>query len=62
MATPQDETQSLSRDHRYRALLAVSEAIVSHRDLSALFRALADACSGRRRSVAEENVIAPWNL
>jgi len=42
MATPQGETQTLSGDQRYRALLAVSEAIVSHRDLSALFHALAD--------------------
>jgi formate hydrogenlyase transcriptional activator len=42
MATPQGETQALSSDQRYRALLAVSEAIVSHRDLSALFHALAD--------------------
>jgi formate hydrogenlyase transcriptional activator len=42
MPTPQTETQVLSSDQRYRALLAVSEAIVSHRDLSALFHALAD--------------------
>ncbi len=42
MATPQSETQALSDDQRYRALLAVSEAIVSHRDLSALFHALAE--------------------
>ena len=42
MATPQGDTQALSGDQRYRALLAVSEAIVSHRDLSALFHALAD--------------------
>ena len=46
MATPQSETQALSGDQRYRALLAVSGAIVSHRDLSALFHALADP--GRR--------------
>jgi formate hydrogenlyase transcriptional activator len=42
MATLQRETQALPRDHRYPALLAVSEAIVAHRDLSALFHALAD--------------------
>ena len=42
MPTPRSETQALSGDQRYRALLAVSEAIVSHRDLSALFHALAD--------------------
>jgi formate hydrogenlyase transcriptional activator len=42
MPTLQSETQALSGDQRYRALLAVSEAIVSHRDLSALFHALAD--------------------
>src|SRR5246127_4323241 len=30
-----------STDHKYQALLAVSEAIVSHRDLSALFHELA---------------------
>jgi len=31
-----------STDHKYQALLAVSEAIVSHRDLSALFHELAE--------------------
>jgi hypothetical protein len=31
-----------STDHKYQALLAVSEAIVSHRELSALFHELAD--------------------
>src|SRR6201987_5812568 len=36
-----------STDHKYQALLAVSEAIVSHRDLSALFHELA----GRLRKV-----------
>ena len=30
-----------STDHKYQALLAVSEAIVSHRELSALFHELA---------------------
>jgi len=39
---PQQETAVLSADRQYRALLAVSEAIVSHRDLSALFHELAD--------------------
>ncbi len=33
--------QAAAPDDRYRALLAVSEAIVSHRDLSALFHELA---------------------
>jgi formate hydrogenlyase transcriptional activator len=41
MATPQGEIQAPSGDQRYQALLAVSEAIVCHRDLSALFHALA---------------------
>src|SRR5690348_3487522 len=39
---PQQETAVLSADRRYRALLAVSEAIVSHRDVSALFHELAN--------------------
>jgi len=42
MRSPQTETQALSADQQYRALLAVSEAIVSHRDVSALFHELAD--------------------
>ena len=42
MATRLGETPALSSDERYRALLAVSETIVSHRDLAALFHALAD--------------------
>src|ERR1700677_786489 len=33
--------QSLSADQQYRTLLAVSEAIVSHRDLATLFHDLA---------------------
>src|ERR1700737_176610 len=33
--------QAAAADDRYRALLAVSEAIVSHRDLAALFHELA---------------------
>jgi formate hydrogenlyase transcriptional activator len=40
--SPQQETAVLLADRQYRALLAVSEAIVSHRDLSALFHELAD--------------------
>src|SRR5437016_12552775 len=40
--SPQQEAAVLSADRQYRALLAVSEAIVSHRDLSALFHELAD--------------------
>jgi formate hydrogenlyase transcriptional activator len=42
MRSPQTETQALSADQQYQALLAVSEAIVSHRDVSALFHELAD--------------------
>jgi formate hydrogenlyase transcriptional activator len=37
----QQQTQPLSADRPYRALLAVSEAIVSHRDFSALLHDLA---------------------
>ena len=36
------DQQMPSTDHKYQALLAVSEAIVSHRDLSALFHELAE--------------------
>src|SRR2546425_13261259 len=39
---PQQEAAVLSADRQYRALLAVSEAIVSQRDLSTLFHELAD--------------------
>src|SRR5580693_7382338 len=35
------DRQATAAGDRYRALLAVSEAIVSHRDLSALFHELA---------------------
>src|ERR1700756_1394864 len=41
MASAPSDAQAQSADQRYRALLAVSEAIVSHRDLSALFHELA---------------------
>ena len=41
MASARSDAQAQSADQRYRALLAVSEAIVSHRDLSALFHELA---------------------
>src|SRR5713101_5602737 len=47
MATAPLNPQAPSTDHKYQALLAVSEAIVSHRDLSALFHELA----GRLRQV-----------
>jgi formate hydrogenlyase transcriptional activator len=40
MASALLDAQAQSADQRYRALLAVSEAIVSHRDLSALFHEL----------------------
>ena len=41
MASPPLDAQARSADHQYQALLAVSEAIVSHGDLSALFHELA---------------------
>ena len=41
MASAPLNQQAPSTDHRHQALLAVSEAIVSHRDLSALFHELA---------------------
>src|SRR5580704_563716 len=47
MASALSDAQAQSADHKYQALLAVSEAIVSHRDLSALFHELA----GRLRQV-----------
>src|SRR5579884_4194563 len=42
MAEPLPDARALSTNQEYRTLLAVSEAIVSHRDLSALFHDLAD--------------------
>jgi formate hydrogenlyase transcriptional activator len=42
MRNSQDNTRAPAADHQYRALLAVSEAIVSHRDLRGLFDELAD--------------------
>src|SRR5258708_32554137 len=47
MASAPPDAQAQPADQRYQALLAVSEAIVSHRDLSALFHELA----GRLRQV-----------
>jgi hypothetical protein len=41
MASALSDALAQFADQRYRALLAVSEAIVSHRDLSALFHELA---------------------
>src|SRR5262249_43957266 len=41
LASATSDAQAQSADQRYRALLAVSEAIASHRDLSALFHELA---------------------
>src|SRR5271170_5018731 len=41
MASAPLNPQAPSTDHKYQALLAVSEAIVSHRELSALFHELA---------------------
>ena len=48
MITVHRDGQVTAREDAYRALLAVSEAIVSHRDLAALFRELA----GRLQQVA----------
>src|SRR5439155_427056 len=47
MTSAHSDAQATDDGERYRALLAVSEAIVSHRDLSALFHELA----GRLRQV-----------
>ena len=41
----------------YRALLAVSEAIVWHRDLSALFHELV----GRLQQVVRPTITSPWS-
>src|ERR1700739_283483 len=41
MASAPLDPQAPSTDHKYHALLAVLEAIVSHRELSALFHELA---------------------
>ena len=41
MTSAHSDAQATGGGDRYRALLAVSEAIVSHRDLSALFHELA---------------------
>ena len=54
MASAPSDAQAQSADQRYRALLAVSEAIVSHRDLSALFHELA----GRHHQVAPFDYLA----
>jgi hypothetical protein len=54
MENPQRDAQARFADDRYRALLAASEAIVSHRDLSALFHELA----GGLHQVARFNYLA----
>jgi formate hydrogenlyase transcriptional activator len=54
MENPPRDTQAPSAARQYRALLAVSEAIVSHRDLSALFHELA----GRLRQVVRFDYLA----
>src|SRR5205814_10445225 len=41
MTSPRFDGQATATSDRYRALLAVSEAIASHRDLPALFHELA---------------------
>src|SRR5437773_11322934 len=41
MTSSRSDGQATATGDRYQALLAVSEAIVSHRDLSALFHELA---------------------
>jgi len=52
--SPQQETAVLQADRQYRTLLAVSEAIVSHRDLPALFHELA----GRLHQVVRFDYLA----
>ena len=42
MSIADSDRQATATEDRYRALLAVSEAIISHRDLPALFHELAD--------------------
>jgi formate hydrogenlyase transcriptional activator len=54
MASAPFDAQARSAGDRYRALLAVSEAIVSHRDLSALFHELA----GRLHQVVRFDYLA----
>ncbi len=53
MPSALSDAQAQSADQRYQALLAVSEAIVSHRDLSALFHELA----GRLHQVARYDFV-----
>src|SRR5579863_892701 len=54
VSSPQQETAVLRADRQYRTLLAVSEAIVSHRGLSALFHELA----GRLHQVVRFDYLA----
>ena len=54
MASAPLNPQAPSTDYKYQALLAVSEAIVSHRDLSALFHELA----GRLHQVVRFDYLA----
>jgi hypothetical protein len=54
MTSPRFDGQATANGHRYRALLAVSEAIASHRDLPALFHELA----GRLKQVVRFDYLA----
>ena len=54
MTSPRIDRQATAADDRYRALLAVSEAIATHRDLAALFHELA----GRLRQVVRFDYLA----
>src|SRR5579864_348700 len=54
MTGADSDGQATAADGRYRALLAVSEVIVSHRDLSALFHELA----GRLQQVVRFDYLA----
>src|SRR5262249_6484339 len=54
MTSPRFDGQATATGDRYRALLAVSEAIASHRDLPALFRELA----GRLHQVVRFDYLA----
>jgi hypothetical protein len=56
--------QAAAPDDRYRPLLAVSEAIVSHRDLSASFAtpglALSAGCAACRRQPSSTDWRGSW--
>ncbi len=54
MTDPRSDGRATTADNQYQALLAVSEAIVAHRDLSALFHELA----GRLHQVVRFDALA----